>query len=64
MAMDLMDSLGYGNEATAKHAVDWNPQETRKGRPKQTSKRTVLEEVVKCGKIRSEVKRLAENKVR
>jgi len=59
-----MDSVGYGNESTAKHAVGSNPPETRKGRPKQTSKRTVLEEVVKCGKIRSEVKRLEENKVR
>lgn len=56
--------MGYGNESTAKHAVGSNPPETRKGRPKQTSKRTVLEEVVKCGKIRSEVKRLEENKVR
>ena len=62
--MDRMDSLGYGNESAAKQAVDWNPQETRKGRPRQTSKRTVLEEAVKFGKTRSEVKRLEENKVR
>jgi len=64
MAMDRMDSLGYVNESTEKQAVDWNPQETRKGRQRQTSKRTVLEEAVKCGKTGSEVKRLAENKVR
>jgi hypothetical protein len=31
---------------------------------RQTSKMIVLEEAVKCGKNRSEVKRLAENKVK
>ena len=61
--MDPIDSLGYGNESTEKQAMDWNPQETKKGRQRQTSKRTVPEEAVKCGKTRSEVKRLAENKV-
>jgi hypothetical protein len=31
---------------------------------RQTSNRIVLEEAVKCGKTRSDVKRLAENKVK
>jgi len=62
--MDRMDSLGYGNESIEKQAVDRNPQETWKERQRQTSRRTVLEEAVKCVKTRSEVKRLAENKVR
>jgi hypothetical protein len=59
-----MDSLGHENESTEKQAVDWNPQETTKGRQRKTSKRIVLEEAVKCGKTRSELKRLADNKVR
>jgi hypothetical protein len=37
--------------------LDWNLQRTRKrGRPKQTWDRTVLEKEGKCGKIWSEVK--------
>ena len=57
-------SLGNGNESIEKQALDWNPQETRKGRPRETSKRTVLEEAVKWGKTCSEVKRLAGGRVR
>jgi hypothetical protein len=54
-----------GNESTEKQALDWNPQGTRKkGRPKQTWIRTVLEKPRKCGKTWSKVKRLGHNKVR
>ena len=48
-----------GDESTEKQVLDLNPQGTRRReRPKQTWKRTVLEEAVKCGKTRSEVKKL------
>jgi hypothetical protein len=48
-----------------KQVPDWNPQGvSRRGRPKQTWKRTVVEEVTKCCKTLSEVKRLAKSQVR
>jgi hypothetical protein len=42
-----------------------NPQGARsRGSPKQTWKRTVLEEAEKCGKTWREVKKLADKRVR
>ena len=49
----------------AKTALDWNPQGTRKrGRPKITWKRTVVDEASKAGKTWTEVKALAQNRTR
>lgn len=49
----------------AKTALDWNPQGTRKrGRPKITWRRTVVNEASAAGKEWSEVKALASNRVR
>ena len=49
----------------AKNALDWNPQGTRKrGRPKITWKRTVVDEARKAGKTWTEIKALATNRVR
>jgi hypothetical protein len=45
--------------------LDWKPQGVGvRGRPKQTIKKTVLEEAIKWGKTWREVKRLAGNRVR
>jgi hypothetical protein len=53
------------NPLTEKRALDLNPQGIRKrGRLKQTWKRTVLGEAGKCGKTWNEVKRLAGNRVK
>ena len=49
----------------AKTALDWNPQGTRRrGRPKTTWKRTVVDEASKAGKTWIEVKALAQNRTR
>lgn len=49
----------------ARAALDWNPQGTRKrGRPKQTWKRTVVDEARSAKKEWTEVKALAMNRVR
>ena len=46
-------------------ALDWNPQGSRaRGRPRNTWKRTVLEEIAKEGKTWNEVKKLDTNRVR
>ena len=46
-------------------ALDWNPQGSRaRGRPRNTWKRTVLEEIAKEGKTWNEVKKLTTNRVR
>lgn len=51
--------------AVERMALDWNPQGSRtRGRPKNTWKRTVLEEIAREGKTWSEVKKLATNRVR
>jgi hypothetical protein len=42
--------------------LDWNPQEARRVRVKETWKRTILEEAGKSGKTWSEVERLVGNK--
>ena len=45
--------------------LDWNPQGSRaRGRPRNTWKRTVLEEIAKEGKTWNEVKKLATNRTR
>ena len=49
----------------AKNALDWNPQGTRRrGRPKNSWKRTVANEASELGKTWNEVKALATNRVR
>ncbi|KAJ4426088.1 hypothetical protein ANN_26897 [Periplaneta americana] len=51
--------------AIEKTAIDWNPQGVRKrGRPRKTWKRSIEEEVERCGKSWKEVKRLAGDRVR
>ena len=56
-------TLRRGNGEIAKQALDWNPQGTRKrGRPRRTWRRSVLEEAEKGGRQWSEVKALARNK--
>ncbi|KAJ4436015.1 hypothetical protein ANN_18639 [Periplaneta americana] len=50
--------------AVERMALDWNPQGSRRrGRPKNTWKRTILEEIAREGKTWSEVKKLATNRV-
>lgn len=49
----------------AKTALDWNPQGARKrGRPKTTWKRTVIDEARQAEKEWTEVKALAQNRIR
>ena len=49
----------------AKAALDWNPQGNRKrGRPKITWKRTIVDEAKNQGKTWNETKALAQNRVR
>ena len=53
------------NESIEKTALDWNPQEDRRrGRPRQTWRRTVAEEIEKEGKTWGEVKKFAQNRTR
>jgi hypothetical protein len=52
------------DESIEKQALDSNTQEARRrGRPKKTCERNVLEEAGKCGETWSEVKSLAGNRV-
>lgn len=49
----------------ARGALDWNPQGTRRrGRPRTTWRRTVLEEARSLGKSWGEIKQYARNRVR
>jgi hypothetical protein len=49
--------------AVERIALDWNPQGTRKrGRPKKTWRRSIIEEARREGKTWIEVKRLAADK--
>jgi hypothetical protein len=58
-------TLRKGNEATEREALDWNPQGKRKrGRPKQTWRRSVHNEALEEGKSWGEVKKLARNRQR
>jgi hypothetical protein len=60
----ISHSLRKGDESVEKQALHWNSQGTRsRERPKQAWKRMVLETAGKCGKTRSEVKRLASDRV-
>jgi hypothetical protein len=55
-------TLRKNDGSTEKQALDWNPQRVRRrGRLKQTWKRTVVEAAAKCHKMWSKVKRLAKN---
>ena len=57
--------LHVGNEAIEKEALDWNPQgKRRRGRPKQTWRRSVHNEALEEGKSWGEVKKLARNRIR
>jgi hypothetical protein len=48
-----------------KAALNWKPQRARRhGRPKKTWKRAVEEEAMEEGKTRSEVKRIAVDRIR
>jgi hypothetical protein len=49
-----------GDESIVEQALDWKTEGARRRRrPKQTWKKTVLEEAGKCGTTWSEVRRLA-----
>lgn len=53
------------DESVKKQALDWNQKGARRtGRPKQSWKRTAVEEAEKCGKTWSEVQRMAGNRVK
>ena len=48
-----------------REALEWNPQGNRKkGRPKITWRRTVLDEAKSVGKVWAELKTYAQNRVR
>jgi hypothetical protein len=58
-------TLSKGEESIEKKALERNPQGNgRRGRLKQTHRRTILEEAGKCNKTWSEVQRLAGNRVK
>jgi hypothetical protein len=58
-------TLRKGNEAIEREALDWNPQgKRRRGRPKQTWRRSVHSEALEKGKRWSEVKRMARDRTR
>jgi hypothetical protein len=58
-------TLRNGNETIEREALDWNPQGKRKrGRPKQTWRRSVHNEALGEGKSWGEVKKLARNRIR
>ncbi|KAJ4434661.1 hypothetical protein ANN_23228 [Periplaneta americana] len=51
--------------AIEKTAIDWNPQGVRKrGWPRKTWKRSIEEEVERCGKSWKEVKRMVGDRIR
>ncbi|XP_048478528.1 uncharacterized protein LOC125488872 [Plutella xylostella] len=58
-------TLRRNSDHIPKQAMDWNPQGKRKrGRPKQTWRRTVVDEAKKIGKSWSEIKREAQDRLR
>jgi hypothetical protein len=58
-------TLRKGNETIEREALDWNPWGKRKrGRPKQTWRRSVHNEAAEKRKSWSEVKRMARNRIR
>ncbi|XP_055387840.1 uncharacterized protein LOC129616286 [Condylostylus longicornis] len=61
----LGHTLQKTNNTISKQALEWNPQGKRRvGRPRNTWRRTILKEVESSGKTWSEVKYLAQNRVR
>jgi hypothetical protein len=58
-------TLRKGNEAIEGEVLDWNPQgKRRRGRPKQTWRRSVQNEALEKGKSWSEVMRMARDRTR
>jgi hypothetical protein len=58
-------TLRKGNEAIEREVLDWNPQgKRRRGRPKQTWRRSVYNEALEKGKRWSEVKRMSRERTR
>jgi hypothetical protein len=58
-------TLWKGNEAIEKEALEWNPQgKQRRGRPKQTRRRSVHNAALEEGKSWGEVKKLARKRIR
>jgi hypothetical protein len=57
-------TLRKRSEAIERQALDWNPQGKRRGRLKQTWRRSVHNEALEKGKRWSEVKRMARDRTR
>jgi hypothetical protein len=58
-------SLRKGSEAIERESLAWNPQgQRRRGRPKQTWRRSAHSEAAKKGENWKEVKRMAGNRIR
>ena len=58
-------TLRKGNEAIERETLDWNPQgKRRRGKPKQTWRRSVHNEALEKGMSWGEVKRMARNRSR
>ena len=56
-------TLRKDSNSIARHALEWNPQGTRRrGRPKRTWRRSVLDEAERTGKSWKELKRLARDR--
>jgi hypothetical protein len=63
--MWIRHTLRKGNETIEREALDWNLQgKRRRGRPKQTWRRSVHNEASEKGKSWSEVKRIAGDRTR
>ena len=58
-------AAGKGHDIIEREVLDWNPQGQRKrGRPKQTWRRSIHNEALEEGKSWGEVKQLAGNRIR
>jgi len=58
-------TLRKGEDTIEREVMEWNPQGQRKrGRPKQTWRRSVHNEALREGKSWNEVKQLARNRIR
>jgi hypothetical protein len=65
MVLHNITTLQKSSNDIARQAVEWNPQGTRgRGRPKNTWRRTVLEEAKGVNKTWAEIKADAKNTVR
>jgi hypothetical protein len=59
------NTIRKDENAVERIALDWNPQGTRKrGRPKKTCRRSIMEEAQREGMMWREVKRLAADRSR